>query len=263
MRLLKALSVAALSTIGLVPLEAQTADQARLIFTVGFGMTATTNNLWRVGNQPFLAGPATFDTLSVERDFRRSLNVVLSGTYFPGNNLGFNVEAQLLGLATKDKCRIRYTTGSFDTQDLCNTIDREERSATSAAISGGVIYRVASRSPIHPYVRSNAGLLITQQSFLKMRGFVGLEGAELNLYEDRNISRLQPYLSFGGGVVAVIAPGYQFRAEIRDNLVWIPKVDGPTDIQGLKPPNSTSARHVLSLTIGFDVVLERKRGRRY
>lgn len=264
MRLLKTVSVVALSALGLaLPLHAQTADQARLIFTIGFGQTATTRNLWSVSKQPFLAEPATFDTLSVSRDFRRSLNVILSGTYFPGNNLGINVEAQLLGLATKDKCRITYTTGSITTYDLCNTIDREQRSATSAAVSGGLIYRVGSKFPIHPYVRTNAGLLITQQSFIKTRGFVGIEGAELTLYEDRNIKRLQPYVSFGGGVVAVIGTGYQFRAEVRDNLVWIPRIDGRTSRQGLEPPSSTSARHILSLTIGFDVVLERKRGRRY
>lgn len=263
MRLLNILSVTALATAVGAPLQAQTADQARLMFTIAFGQTTTTRNLWSISSQPFLANAGQLDTLAVSRDFRRSLNVILSGTYFPGDNLGFNVEAQLLGLATKDKCRITYTEGSLTTLDLCNTINREERSATSAAISGGAIYRIASRQPIHPYVRTNVGLLITQQSFIKMRGFVGLEDAELTLYEDRNINRLQPYVSFGGGVVAVIGRGYQFRAEIRDNLVWVPRVTGPTARQNLEPPHETVGRHVLSLTIGFDVVLERKRGRRY
>jgi hypothetical protein len=266
MRLLSSLSLLVLLSGASRSLVAQTADQARLMFTVGFGVTENISNLWSVGRQPFQVESDVIDTLSVSRDFRRSLNVILSGTYFPGDHLGFNIEAQLLGLATKDKCRIRSTTGSIITYDLCSTIDREERSATSAAISGGLIYRVGSHQVIHPYIRTNVGILITQQSFIKMRGFVvgdDFEDAELTLYDDSDPARIQPYLSFGGGLVAVIGRGYQFRAEVRDNWVQIPTVTGPTARQGIVPPNELRGKHVLSMTIGFDVVLERKRGRRY
>lgn len=264
MRLPSTLSLALLTAGLAAPVAAQTADQARLIFTLGFGATNTTSRLWRVGNQPFIASPGVVDTLDVSRGFRRSLNVILSGTYFPGDHLGFNVEAQLLGLATRDTCRIASSQGSITTLDLCNTIDREERSATSASISGGLIYRVLSHQPIHPYLRTNVGVLITQQSFIKTRGFIGVdEPSELTLYDDRSPARLQPYISFGGGVVAVIARGYQFRAEVRDNYVRVPRITGATDRQGIEPPSATTGRHILSMTIGFDVVLERKRGRRY
>lgn len=263
MRLLSSLGLVALFVGATRSASAQTADQARLMFTIGFGQTAKTSQLWSIGHQPFQVGPSVIDTIAVGRDFRRSLNVILSGTYFPGDHLGFNIEAQLLGLATKDRCRIVFTQGSIETFDVCTSINREERSATSAAISGGLIYRIASRQVIHPYVRANAGMLITQQSFIKTRGFVGLEDAELTLYEDRNPARIQPYLSWGGGVVAVIGRGYQFRAEIRDNYVRVPMVTGPTARQNLVPPRTTVGKHILSMTIGFDVVLERKRGRRY
>ncbi len=263
MRLLSSLSLLLALSGAAQTLAAQTADQARLIFTLGFGMTAKSSTLWSVGKQPFQVEPGIIDTLSVSRDFRRSLNVILSGTYFPGDHLGFNVEAQLIGLATEDKCDIRSSQGSIITFDLCNSLDREQRSATSAAISGGVIYRIGSRQPIHPYIRSNVGIMITQQSFIKTRGFVGLDEAQLTLYDDRDPATIQPYVSFGGGVVAVIGRGYQFRAEVRDNWVRIPTVTGATARQGTVPPNAIRGKHVLSMTIGFDVVLERKRGRRY
>lgn len=266
MRLLSSLSLVMLLSGASQPLVAQSADQARLMFTIGFGMTAKTSNLWSIGNQPLQVDAGVFDTLSVSRNFRRSLNVILSGTYFPGDNLGFNVEAQLIGLATKDKCRIQSTGGALFTYDVCNSIDREERSATSAAISGGVMYRIWSRQPIHPYVRTNLGILITQQSFIKTRGFVPaneFEDAEVTLFDDQDPARIQPYISFGGGLVAVIGRGYQFRAEIRDNYVQIPTITGATARQGIVPPNELRGKHVLSMTIGFDVVLERKRGRRY
>ena len=266
MRLLSSFSLVLMLSGAAESLGAQTADQARLMFTVGIGMTANTKGLWSVGRQPFQVDPAVIDTLAISRDFRRSLNVILSGTYFPGDHLGFNVEAQLIGLATEDRCRIVQTQGSFLTSDLCRTIDNEERSATSAAISGGLIYRIGSRQPIHPYIRTNVGVLITQQSFIKTRGFIGQglgEESELTMYDDRDPATIQPYFSFGGGVAAVIGRGYQFRAEVRDNWVRIPAITGPTARQGIVPPNRMQGRHVLSMTIGFDVVLERKRGRRY
>jgi hypothetical protein len=248
--------------------RAQTADQARLVFSVGLGQTSGGGRLWRVGRQPFVVDAAETDTLAVERSFRNSLDVILSGTYFPNDHLGYNIEAQLLGLGSEDACRIVANQGSPQTADLCGSINNSERGATSASLSGGLIYRVWSRQPLHPYVRANLGILISQQSFIKMSGRVRstrdtTQEALLTLYEDRNPASLQPYLSFGGGVVAVIGRGYQLRFEVRDNWVRVPTVSGPAPRQGLKPPTSTSGKHVLSFTLGFDVVLERKRGRRY
>lgn len=248
---------------------AQTADQARLMFSVGFGRTSGGGTLWSVGHQPFIASALATDTLAITRSFRPSLDVVLSGTYFPGDNLGFNVEAQLLGVATEDDCRISGTEGggppAITTSDLCRSIGRSERSGTSAALSGGLIYRIASHQPIHPYVRGNVGLLISQQSFLKTKGLIGPAGAkaDLTLFEDRDPASLQPYLSFGGGVVAVLGGGFQFRFEVRDNWVRVPAVTGTTTRQGLEPPSTSVGKHLLTYTLGFDIILERKRGRRY
>jgi hypothetical protein len=258
--------VAVLAALAPSPVRAQTADQARLMFSLGIGQTSGGGTLWSVGRQPFIVSGTNTDTLALSRSFRRSLDLVLSGTYFPGDHLGFNVEAQLLGLGTSDQCRIVSTQGASETADLCRTNNRAERGATTAALSGGLVYRVWSRQPLHPYGRINAGIMIDQQSFLKTSGRVGTvsgEAAELAIYDDAHPGSLQPYVSFGGGVVAVIGRGYQFRFEVRDNWVRVPKVTGPTPRQGLTPPHTTVGKHLLTFTVGFDVVLERKRGRRY
>jgi len=263
--------LAAIATlVSAAPAGAQTADQARLVFSLGIGQTSGGGQLWSVGRQPFIAtlspGLTQTDTLAVTRSFRRSLDLVLSGTYFPGDNLGFNVEAQLLGLATEDNCRIASAAGAPQTGFLCRSIGRSERSGSSAALSGGVVYRVASHQPLHPYVRANVGLLVTQQSFIKTTGTIPTVDslpAQATLFEDNNPSSVKPYLSFGGGVVAVIGKGYQLRFEIRDNWVRVPRVTGTTARQGLRPPTDYTGKHILTATIGFDVVLERKRGRRY
>jgi hypothetical protein len=242
------------------------ADQARLMFSLGMGWATGGGTLWSVGRQPLVVQQNQIDTLSVSRSFRNNLNVVFSGTYFPGNNFGFTVEAQLLGLGTVDACAIRQTLGATYTQEACSSISGNERSSSSTALAGGVMYRIASHNVIHPYLRAMGGMVIVQESFLKMKGRVtGSTGkkADLILYDDDGGTSLSPYVGLGGGVVIATGRGFQMRFELRDNWVNIPGVSAPTARQGLLPPSDRVGVHRLTATIGFDILLERKRGRRY
>ncbi|MBK7350958.1 MAG: hypothetical protein IPI38_18640 [Gemmatimonadetes bacterium] len=268
MRRLPSLCLALLLA-GAAGLQAQaTADQARLMFTLGFGQTSGGGTLWRVGRQPFIVGPGAVDTLAVSRAFGRSLAVTFSGTYFPNDNLGFNVEAQLLGLVTQDDCRLVSTVGDTLGPDLCRSINGGSRNASAVGLSGGLVYRAFSKQPLHPFFRASAGFVVSQQSYLRTAGRVGIDSdstaaADLTLYADDSPGSIQPYYSLGGGVVAVVGRGYQFRAEVRDNWVRVPSVAGATLRQGVKPPSTQVGKHFLTFLIGFDIVLERKRGRRY
>jgi hypothetical protein len=40
-------------------------------------------------------------------------------------------------------------------------------------------------------------------------------------------------------------------------------VTGPSSGRGQVPPHETAYKHIFSLTVGLDVILERQRGRRY
>lgn len=254
--------VAALVALSTPTLAAQTADQARLVFSIGLGQTAGGGELWRVGHQPFNG-----DTIAVSRAFRRSFNISFGGTYFPGENLGFNAEAQLLGLGTRDGCGIvSADPPALLTQNACNSLGSKERGTSSGSLSVGLVYRVFSRSPIHPYVRANVGMVVSQESFLQMVATTPASSgsADSPVYLDDSPDNIQPYLSFGGGIVATIGRGYQLRFEIRDNWVRVPVVTGPTSgAPAFTPASASQGRHVLSFLLGFDVVLERKRGRRY
>src|SRR5262249_25469867 len=157
------------------------------------------------------------------------------------------------GLGTGDNCRITSASPAQITQDLCRSIGRSDRRGSSAALSGGLVYRVGSHQPLHPYVRANIGLVVTQQSFIKMSGDVeGVSGQPptATLFEDPNPSSVKPYFSFGGGVVAVIGKGYQFRFELRDNMVRVPRVTSSTSRQGFKPPYDIVGKHILTATVG-------------
>jgi hypothetical protein len=60
-----------------------------------------------------------------------------------------------------------------------------------------------------------------------------------------------------------VAKGYQLRWEVRDNIVGVHRVTAPTVQARTIPPHEVTYKHLFSLSIGFDVVLERRPGRRY
>jgi hypothetical protein len=85
----------------------------------------------------------------------------------------------------------------------------------------------------------------------------------LTVYDDDHDSRVGPAFALGAGFTAAVAKGYQLRWEVRDNIVGVQKVTGPTPQPQVVPPHKLVFKHLFSMSIGFDVVLERRRGRRY
>lgn len=249
-----------------LPLSAQkTADQARLVLTVGVGFVGG-GDLWHVANQPYRRGAFT-DSLDLSRSTGSGIGVMFSGTYFPSNNLGLNAEAMLLGLGTTDGCRVSFTTGDPQTAEVCRSIEQRDKGGAGVALSVGAMYRFFSHSATQPYIRANFGFVVGQQSYVEMTGEIIVpprgEVADVPIYNDPNPDHWHPYIGLGAGFTAAIARGYQVRLEARDNFVQLPTVTGPTSFEGLTPKTSAIGKHIFSLMIGFDVVLERKRGRRY
>ena len=84
------------------------------------------------------------------------------------------------------------------------------------------------------------------------------------IYDDNNKgTRLRPAFGLGAGTTIAAGKGYQIRWEIRDNIVGIQRVTGVSPGRGQVPPHETAYKHLFSLNVGLDVILERKRGRRY
>jgi hypothetical protein len=247
-----------------LPAMAQgTKDQARLVFTVSGGVV-TGKALWSVNNEP-AEFSTPVDTFALGRRIRSTLTVGFGASYFPGEHLGWNVEGFLIGLGFEDSCRLAFSSGSADAITTCQSIQGANKSATAVKLSGGPVYRINSQSLISPYVRANLGLVISNQSSIRTIGrFATVEGtAERIVFDDDHDSRVAPALALSAGFTAAVAKGYQLRWEIRDNIVGIQKVTGPTPHSDLVPPHELAYKHLFSLNIGFDVVLERRRGRRY
>jgi hypothetical protein len=72
-----------------------------------------------------------------------------------------------------------------------------------------------------------------------------------------------PVLGLGIGFTAAVAKGYQLRWEVRDNIAGVQRVTAATAQARTIPPHKMTYKHLFSLMIGFDVVLERRPGRRY
>jgi hypothetical protein len=91
----------------------------------------------------------------------------------------------------------------------------------------------------------------------------GAQGEIFLVYEDESNTRVTPAFLLGAGLTGQVTPGMQFRLEARDNIVGFSTVSGPTAVDGLVPPHQTEYKHVWTISLGVDIVLERKRGRRY
>jgi hypothetical protein len=240
-----------------------TKDQARLIFTVSGGVVPG-RHLWSIDAQPVqFITPA--DTFALGRRIRSSIAIGFGGTYFPGENLGLSVEGFLVGLGFEDSCRLAFSSGSGDVATVCQSIQGATKSASAVALWAGPIYRINSRKLVSPYARGQLGLVFSNQSSIRTVGrFPTPQGiSELDVYEDDRESRVEPALGLGLGFTAAVAKGYQLRWEIRDNIVGVQRVTAATAEARVVPPHERTFKHLFSMTVGFDVVLERRRGRRY
>lgn len=238
-----------------------TGDRARLVFTVS-GAFIDGKRLWSVPNQVLLLDEGNPSTLTLRRDIQNTFGAALAGTYYPGSKVGITAEAFLMGLGYDDGCNLVADGGSSRLAEVCGDIDGQEKSAAAVAVSVGGILRLGSRDFISPFLRASGGLLLMNQSSVLTQG-ENSAGALLTIYEDEARTRLRPAIGLGVGATMMLGRGYHLRWEVRDNIVGIEQVSGPVQQVLEIPPHETVYKHLFSVFIGLDVVLERQRGRRY
>jgi len=263
MRVPSSVAVLCLSlTAWTVPSEAQgTGDQARLVINASLAYTSG-RGLWGVPDQTVNRFPATA-TYALNRSIKDALGAGFAVTYYPKANLGLTGDAFLLGLGYEDDCRV-VSGGGTELNEVCQSIDRGDRSAAAVIVSAGGIFRVASREFISPYIRGTAGLLFSNQSPLLTEGFFNgpLGRTVLLVYDDDKQSRVGPAFQIGVGTTVAFGKAYHLRWEVRDNIVAIQRVTGASQA-GEIPSHARGYKHLVSLLVGLDVILERQRGRRY
>jgi hypothetical protein len=238
-----------------------TADQAKLVFTVGLGYTGSTD-LWSVEDQPILRPDFGSDSISIKRNAGGSLGVLFGAIYFPKDAYGIAAEAFFLGIGVQDECNVTSAAPHQRIIDLCDNIDGHEKSSSAVLLSAGPVFRAWSHNRISPYLRVQAGALFSNLSTIRTEGVI--PGGDLvPVYDDEKSTRITAGFVLGAGATAAIGKGYQLRMEVRDNYVGLSTVAGPTSAGDLHPEVETEYHHLWSVLLGFDVVLEKKRGRRY
>lgn len=259
---------------------AQTPSQPNVILTI-FGGVVTGNSLWSVGRQPVCVlntsddncSPA-FDTLRLTRESTTSLLLGVQGTYYTGPNLGYTAEVFYLGLPLDDSC-----SGIFYNPDpgadpfygprneqTCNSISAAAPSTSAIAFFGGMIFRLAATRGISPYVRGSMGIVSYSTGTVEMSGDFVQSGNVRSraIIVDDNPKKIAFSGQLAAGMSVRLGPGYQFRFELRDVLIPLVRVTGPAVLANrLQAPTTSKLFHQAALIMGFDVVLEKKRGRRY
>jgi hypothetical protein len=241
-------------------LAQKSGDQSRIIFTIS-GAYIGGRGLWNVPNQP-VQEPPLVDTFNLNRSIASNFGAGFSGAYFPSGTVGITADFLLLGLGYDDSCRIVNTPESQRNLEVCQDIDEQDKSAAAVTVAVGANLRFASRDFISPFVRANVGVLFSNQSSLKMQGVTN-DGVLLTIYEDEKPESVTPAFALGVGATMQISRGYHLRWEVRDNIVGIDAVTGPTAAPRFEPPHEQVFKHMFSVLIGIDVILERDRGRRY
>jgi len=247
------------------PVAAQkTEDEARLVFNMGLAYTGGTD-LWSVDGQQIVAPPTGIDFLDLDRSISSSIGVLFSGMYFPKPKWGVAGEVFFMGIGTEDRCVTASPNPAQRTQVVCGSIDGSSKSSSAVLFTVGPVVRAGADQPISPYIRAQVGLLFSNLSPIAMSGDVVLDGAEyvVVVYDDPSSTRITPGFVFGAGLTTALGKGWQLRTEVRDNLVEIATVAGPAPSGVDTPPIVNEWKNLWSVVIGVDVVLEKKRGRRY
>jgi hypothetical protein len=261
-----------LALAGVSAAVAQTQPQPTILLTI-FGGAGTGHQLWVIDKQPLQvlgSNPAEYDTLRLSAEIVPSIVLGAAATYFPSSHVGFHVELSYQGFPVDVGCKgpaVFRPDAENKNEQTCNDIQQRGSDGGSIAVFGGVTFRAASRRSISPYARLNLGVVSQSRSTIEVSGaFVTASGVGVReVVSDPKPRSARVMLGAALGFTRPISPGYQFRWEVRDLIVPLDRLIGPaTPGQGaVIGPTASRLYHHFSLILGLDVVLERKRGRRY
>lgn len=254
--------------IPVVAIRAQTHDESRLVIGIAAGWIGSTT-LWDVANQPVyssveLGDPSIYHLTST---IQSNLTVSGSATYYGGGgHLGLTGEFTYLGLGTTDGCVLTHDDGDAFLEAACSDLQGNQTSSSTTAVQGGLVLRPFTRSGVQPYLKGMVGLTFSPESpitTVATTGFIADTAYNLTVYTDDSWKEIHPTWTAAIGLSTAPGAGYQIHAEIRDTWTYLSEITGPTAGQGYVPPHRTVIKGFPSILVGFDVVLEQRRGRRY
>jgi len=258
------------------PLRAQTGDQPNLIFTIAGGVSLA-GRLWSLDKQAAAVSGyplSQADTVALARRIRPGLTALLRATLFRSAHTGYTLEATFFGLASEGRCAVRdsfITDGQRINEQACSDVQGRHVPTSAVGFQAGVAYRFSAQHIAEPYVRASAGIALLGNSFVETFGIVqstsacgGRTTCPRFFLADAQRRDITWLASLAAGTSLKMGPGYRFHAEVRDLIVALPVVSGAAPISGQQAAQvGTRVRHIPVLTAGMEVMLERRRTRRY
>lgn len=239
-----------------------TNDESRLVVGIIGGWIGG-SELWTTTQPVFATGNRT-DQFRLVRDMRANITMTGQFAYFPRPGLAWTGEISYIGLGTRDGCRLTVDNNDTFNQQACAAIDGKDRAASAVTASAGILLRATSRGDVQPYLRANAGIALVPRSTTAMTAFFGEDDAlALVLYGEDESRAAKPLGSLSFGLATAPRAGYQLRMEMRATAVQLAVVTGPAASGSPDPQRGSKWTILPSISVGLDIVLEKRRGRRY
>ena len=262
---------AALTAALVVPLRAQTPEDPLLIITMRVGWI-TGPSLWRIAAQPAPASPDSTDIIGLARLFRPGFVAGVGASLFRSPHFGYTVAIDFLGITTESRCTApdhwAYNADHVN-QQACEAIQGASVRTSAVAFEGGFTWRPVATGRVQPYLTAIGGLAYLGGSFVETKAAVYVAGADSTqspfpirtFLGDPDHRAVTWVATLGGGFTLEMSPGSQLRFEARDVIMDVPTATGPGNatVIDVPAPMGSKIAHLLSFTVGLDIVLEQAR----
>jgi hypothetical protein len=271
-----------LSVLGLAVLAAtataQSASEPQLVFSIGAGLAAGSGQLWELPQQGVAVVGGVggeIDTLGLERWLTPGAVATLSATYYRSPHFGFMAEGGYFGIASEQRCSPPAGGYKADSENkneqACARGNGLSVPTSVVGFQVGFVVRGSQASRFMPYARATAGIGFLANSYVRTDGAIEAPQAcsatggicQWPLIEAEHTAETTWIASLAAGVAVPVGSGYRFRFEVRDLISALQVPTGTASPANGLAPVGTEIRHVPVFTAGLDVVLERRRGRRY
>ncbi|OLC04595.1 MAG: hypothetical protein AUH46_03915 [Gemmatimonadetes bacterium 13_1_40CM_70_15] len=202
--------------------------------------------LWSVPKQPILvrgteASPQ-YDTLALARRIDAGLVFGVAFIHFPTSHLGVAARVAYLGVEMASRCTgVYYNSVQRDNETLCATIQGQRRGLSLVLLDLRGIARILPRATISPSLHAGVTAATYDASTVYVEG------------------------EYPSGIRIVIddrAPGSVAAGDLSDTWFGFPAVAGPANAVAHAPTTTRYTRHAV-FSLGLDIVLDGRRGRRY
>ena len=257
-------------------LLAQTPEEPQLVFSLAAGIAAGRGSQWSLTRQPvqvLVQGSTELDTLGVGRYLRPGIALALGATYYRSRHLGFTAEAGYFGVASEQRCTppmVFKTDAEEKNRVACAAMQGAHVQTSLVGFLAGITFRLAPAGRVQPYARLIGGVGLLASSFVRSDATIQFSSCQLAgnvctivFVDGESTPEAALLASLAAGATFEFSSGYRFRFEARDLVVALPVPAGNANSANALAPVERRWRHTPVFTAGLDVVLERRRGRRY